>query len=321
MLAGIHIIYIPRTGNLVMRNQRFLYQVHQEFKKNRHDFYFLKYFRGCSVIKTFHPQKKILLDIRTSGIQRSKLSRALYNFLLKTEAKFFKHSSVISKSLARKLNLPGNTFILPLGADIISSSQKQFESMHLLYVGTFRYRNIDQTVKGFSRFYHLYKDKIPLKYTIVGNGFASEEKLIKKIIAHQKIEKAVTFAGKIPHDQLETFFNSHNLGVSYIPVTDYFDVQPATKNFEYLLSGMPVIATNTMENSMVIHNKNGIIVKDTPDDFFQGLVRFYNRRKTYDSDKIRCNAKQYTWKGIVDNLKLMILFLIDSDYNKDNRIY
>jgi len=312
LLTGINVIYISRRGNLALRNARFILQVVNELK-NDYDFHFIKYFRGCSFLRIAHCKPNFLLDIRSSSVTKKRLNRLVYNLLITIESKFFKYISVISKSLAQKLGFSNKVYILPLGADVISSTKKTFNSMKLLYVGTLYNRNIDQTIKGFSKFYHEYKDRIQIQYTIVGSGFTTEEEELKEIVKYEKIGASVEIAGYIPHDKLKPFFDSHNIGVSYIPKTEYFDVQPPTKSFEYLLSGMPVIATDTLENKAVINNKNGVLINDTAEDFYQGLVRVYTNRKKYNSNDIRADSMQYTWKKIVDDLSLMLHSLIKSN--------
>jgi len=42
----------------------------------------------------------------------------------------------------------------------------------------------------------------------------------------------------------------------------YYDCQPATKTFEYILSGMVCIATSTYENKKLINNINGVLCND-----------------------------------------------------------
>jgi glycosyltransferase involved in cell wall biosynthesis len=90
-------------------------------------------------------------------------------------------------------------------------------------------------------------------------------------------------------------------------MTDYYDVQPVTKTFEYLLSGMPVIATNTSENRKVINQGNGVLIGDTAEDFYTGLKTILKNRLFFDSVKIRNNSMEYTWYNIVDkNLKIYL---------------
>ena len=58
------------------------------------------------------------------------------------------------KALKQKLHLKTNlpTFILPLGADIISHTDKDFNCLKLLYMGTLSNRHIIDTVKGVKMF-------------------------------------------------------------------------------------------------------------------------------------------------------------------------
>jgi len=304
-LNGINVIYISRSGNLGLRNARFMLQVIKEIKKG-YDFHIIKYFRGCSLLKIVYHQHLFLLDIRSSSVLKNKMNRLIYNLLMTTETKRFKHVSIISKSLAQRLGFFQKTYILPLGAEIISAGEKEFNSIELLYVGTLYNRNIDQTIRGFSKFYHEYKHLIPINYTIIGTGFTTEEDELTELVKREKLDACVKITGQIPHDEINPFFDVHNIGVSYIPKTDYFDVQPPTKTFEYLLSGMPVIATNTRENKAVINEKNGTLINDTPEAFYQGLVQIYTNREKYDSNGIRFSSMQYTWPKIVSNLSSMI---------------
>ena len=73
----------------------------------------------------------------------------------------FDSASFISKGIKQKLHLKTNlpTFILPLGADIISHTDKDFNCLKLLYMGTLSNRHIIDTVKGVKMF----KDKFVFK--------------------------------------------------------------------------------------------------------------------------------------------------------------
>jgi len=301
-LKGINVIYISRKGNIAIRNLRFIWKVLKELQNN-YDFNLIKYFRGCSSLKILNPKKKFLFDIRTGSVNKKNLYRHVYDFFMKTEGKLFQHISVISKSLAQKLNIDKKAYILPLGADIISDTNKKFNSINLLYVGTLSNRNIEQTIKGFSKFYHEYNGRVEISYTIIGSGFENETHEIKKIVFEEKLTEAVKLTGQLPHDKLKPYFDKCNIGVSFIPQTDYFDVQPPTKTFEYFLSGMPVIATNTKENAIVVNKKNGILINDDSESFFEGLIKILNNKNQYNSEIIRRTSMQFTWHTIVADLR------------------
>ena len=102
---------------------------------------------------------------------------------------------------------------------------------------------------------------------------------IKLFFAQYGLSKIINIAGTIPHPQLKPRFDAANIGVSYVPLTDYYDCQPVTKTFEYLLPGMPVVATLTSENRNVIHSENGVLVGDTTEDFYKGMKAIFEKKR------------------------------------------
>ena len=311
-LANVKVKYISRKGTKIKRYLRFLFLTSKEIKRNPYDLCFIVYFRGCSILKIINPKEKIVLDIRTGCVGNKYYMRLFYNLLIKSESIFFQNITIISDGLVNLLKLDKErVHILPLGADVVSVNQKNFDSLNLLYVGKFNNRKIEKTIKGFERFYLKYKDEISIKYTIIGYAIEEAVNKLRKCIANSKSKNAISFVGKVPHNQLKDFFDTHNIGVSFIPIVEYYDCQPATKTFEYILSGMPTIATETTENKKVVNETNGILIKDNIQDFFEGLVKIYNNRKLYNSERIRETCKAYTWGNIIlNNLKKYLDSLI-----------
>jgi glycosyltransferase involved in cell wall biosynthesis len=297
-LPNVCILYVSRQGNLPRRNLRFIFQARRQVCKT-YDYNFIKYFNGCILIMLLSGRTNFLLDIRSWSVLAKKSSRMADNLCLKFETTFFRHVSVISKSLAARLNILHRAKILPIGAEILSKKNKSFDKLNILYVGTLHNRNLDQVLKGFAIFLKNHQHKIPVHFTLIGSGFGTEEEQLKDLVRKLKLQAAVDIIGQVPHDELTPYFDTHNIGVSYIPKTDYFDVQPPTKTFEYLLSGMPVIATGTYENQRIITNENGVLIRDTAEGFYHGLVQMYQNLHAFDSNRIRDNARSHTWKNIV----------------------
>jgi glycosyltransferase involved in cell wall biosynthesis len=298
-MDGVRLVYVSRRGNILVRTMRFLRQTLLQIK-DRQAIVFTKYFKGVSLaLRLLRPNHLFVLDIRTGSVHKNSLVRRLHDTRLKFETRFFKHVTVISKSLAEKLGIAHKVHILPLGADVISSTNKSFESLHLLYVGTLFNRNLDVTINGFKKFYDEFKDQIPISYTIIGGGLNNEEQALKDLVSQNGLFDVVKITGRIPHTKLGSFFDQCNIGVSYVPMVDYYDCQPVTKTFEYLLSGMPVIATNTSENKIVITLENGVLVGDTAEDFYSGLQAIFEKRHMFDSAEIRRRGMGYAWESIV----------------------
>jgi glycosyltransferase involved in cell wall biosynthesis len=214
-----------------------------------------------------------------------------------------------SEQLRDKLKIsPLKARVFPMGADCPDVAVKQFDSLHLLYVGTLE-RRIDDTIEGFARFYEDYHDQLDLRYTIVGDGRHGERSHLAGRAGQLGIQSVVELPGYIPHDRLGVYWASCNVGVSYVPITTYFDHQPPTKTFEYLLAGMPVIATGTTANREIITDSNGIIIPDTAPGFYRGLRELVQRRGHYDSEVIKQSVAEYTWDHIMS--KKVIPYLED----------
>jgi len=303
---GINVIYLNNQGNYFKRGMRFIQSIKQLLQSQNFDIVFGIYFQGISLINTFC-KAPIVFDVRTGAIGTTKLKRKLYNTLLKFESYFFKNISIISICLAKNLNLnQKKTHILPLGADSLSNNQKSFDKLKLLYVGTLHYRNIHESIIGIKTFLNI-SGGLDISYDIFGSGSSSDEQLLKAVISDNNLEDIVTFHGWKSHDELKYYFDSCNIGVSYIPINDYFDCQPPTKTYEYISSGMLCLATQTSANKALINNINGVLCNDSSHSFAQALTDIQTKRMTYSSSKIANSMKEYSWINIVQYNLLVYL--------------
>ena len=300
-IAGVNVLYISRKHNKIKRYINLIKACIDKCKMHN-DVVIIQYFPLCLFIRLFSPKNTYVLDIRSGHIIKNPLVRLLANLSLIFETKFFKNISIISLSLAKQLGIDGNKIqVIPLGANIISSNKKSFDEQKLFYVGTFHHRNLEQTILGFSKYYKEIKNCAKLNYIIIGSGYNNEEKKFASLIKKEGLDDVITLLGPIHLDGLKPYFDTQNIGVSFIPKTPYFDSQPPTKTFEYLLSGMPVIATSTYENAQVVNEHNGILIEDNADSFCEGLKSLVANSKYYDSEHIRTTCERYLWKNIVLN--------------------
>lgn len=292
-----NIIYLSNKGNFLIRAIRFFTNSIKECKKGNYDVVFMVYFPMISLIKIFINTSSIL-DIRTGSIHSNAFIRNLHNKILKLESLFFDKISVISESLVDYLSLnKTKTEILPLGADFLSKTVKDMENLKLFYIGTFNNRNITDTLIGLSHFINLHPN-VAITYDIVGYGEKYEEDLIKKTIHRNNLGNVVTFHGQKNHEECKYLFDMCNVGISYVPINDYYDCQPPTKTFEYLMSAMICIATKTKENSKIINSKNGVLCKDSPIDFSEALLEVFNKRTDFSYENTKQDYKKYSWSKI-----------------------
>jgi len=305
-MDGVNVKYVSNRGIRLLRGIRFITRAFLKASAFK-GIIFVKYFEKCQLLKQFVPRKKMIVDIRSLSISKNKHARMKYNKDVKMATQHFNFVTIISDDLRTQLHLDREkSAILPLGSDIISETDKNFETdLKLLYVGSLSGRNIEQTVLGLSIFLENNTNITDVSYDIVGDG--KEIADLRNLVKKQKLNHIIKIHGRIPHFEIQPFFDNCNFGISYVPVTEYYEYQPVTKTFEYILSGMPCIATRTYENIKVINEKNGVLCDDNPESFAIALEETFRNCKTYRSDEIRKTLGDYTWEKIVKNYLLPIL--------------
>ena len=302
------VIYLDSTANPILDTFKMIKASRKLINQNNYQIVFILYFMLCSLIK-FFLNSNFIVDIRTGAIDKSRLKRLKFDSMLKMEVKFFKNIIVISESLRKKFKIDAKkSTIIPLGSDILSSKKKIYKDLHLLYIGTLTQRDIHKTVYGLSKFINENKDKeIKITYDIFGDGFAYETKLLKESIEKSNLGNIVKYHGRKEHYELQDYFDKCNIGVSFVPMTEYFDCQPPTKTFEYINSGMVCLATNTSENRKIINKDNGLLFDDSSDEFKNVLVKLCQNISNYKTDKIIYSINEYTWENIVERKLLPFL--------------
>jgi glycosyltransferase involved in cell wall biosynthesis len=299
----IEIIYVSRIGNIFRRNVRFIIAILRKIRKKSFYFTFIQYFRGCSIIPLIYNRKHVIhLDIRTGSVSLSSKINFINNLILRFESSFFKSLSIISGGLQRFLKITPKAYILPLGANALFIDRQLDHKLSLLYVGTISNRRIEDTIVGLSLFLRKHPDA-DIHYTIIGRGWGNDMEQLMDKISKFGMKKNVDLEGYVQHNALRPYFEKANVGVTYIPITPYFEYQPATKTFEYLMAGMPVIATGTFENKQIVNKQNGVIIADDPLSFANSIELLYDRIGDFDDSLIRESVIEYKWETIVSKLK------------------
>lgn len=297
-VPGVKVKYVRWEGSFLKKGKKFIKTCKQEILTGNYEKIFCVYFQGVSSLVNRNNKSKMILDIRTGYVGASKRKRWLFNSAIRIEAKFFRQVSVISESLAAMLHLKKFSLI-PLGSDVLSVTNKDFAAPKLLYVGTLSGRNIHETVSGCKLW--MEKTDVTLSYDIFGDGDAGSKKLLMKAIGNST---EIRYHGFKHHSEISEYLDMCNVGVSFIPITDYFHVQPPTKTFEYMNAGMVCIATETAENKKIVTAENGILCQDNAIAFSGALQTFLDNKNNYSSEVIRSTVSGSTWKNIVDKYLL-----------------
>ena len=307
-LDGIKVKYLPESRFRILRGgYKLLFPLILIYFYNI-DLVFITHFERCSLLKKLLFRKKFVLDIRTTEINSDETKRASFNNKLKQDIKVFDNITVISEGVRDLLEIPKyKSYILPLGAKTLINIEENKElfsnkKLSLLYVGTFKERRIEDTIKAFNKFSKVVQGK-DIEYNLI--GFFENENQKNNILnlINQNEYQNIKFLGRIPNEELGEYFINSNIGVSYIPITEYFNYQPPTKTYEYLFNGLYTIATETAENIKLIQDKkNGVLIKDNENSFYLALEQIYFNRPTANREEIIETVKEYNWKSICNHL-------------------
>lgn len=313
-LPGIDVVYLPFNTGRIKRLIHFYKHIINYTKRVEADIIFTVQFKFCFLIGLFAKAKVKILDYRTGDLNPNSIIRWFKNIWLWSDSLFFTNVAAISEGCRDLLFLnKKKTFILPLGGDVLSNKSHSFSKIDLLYVGSFHLRNIHQTIEGVALFLQKHKEYSSLiKYNIIGFGYKADEELIKNAIRQNGLSEIVHFVGRVRYTDLPSWFDSCNVGVSYVPKTPGYEYQPVTKTFEYANSGLFTIATDTFENKKVITPQNGVLCNDTPEGLAEALEQVFRNRESINEAEIRESLKEYQWGAIVENtLKPYLMRLLE----------
>ena len=309
-LAGVRTIYISRSGNIITRNVRFRYHV---LRALRDDYQraFLLYFVGVSLAHLVARQSRLVCYVDTARVGTTWLQRFMADLLTYLELLTFRHRMMISKCLGEKFRLRKYE-VLPLGGVRVGFDRKELNEFKLLYVGTLDRRRVHETVIGLGKFQRAHGQDITCTYDIAGSGPDDDVQRIRDAIAEYDLEDVVTLHGFVPHEALHGLLRRCNVGISYVPMYSFFDCQPPTKTYEYLLAGLVVLSTGTQENRRITTEERGIVIQDSPDAVAEGLQLIWQHRTSYHPEAIQEGMKEYEWSAIVRDILVPYFRAMDS---------
>lgn len=304
-LTDVNVNYVP-YGNKRIKNEVNLHKTIKRYTSNMDiKVIYTRFFVSCALLRILNlgRRAKWILDIRTGAVSGNSKRRYVYNSLIRLSSKLYPRITIISENLAKELKIK-NYFIVPLGGQALVKENEVKDSMdvmNFLYVGTFDGRKIDDVVRAFCKFYREHANIVKTKFTIVGYSInPNEEKRIVDIINNNS-DVSIDYVGRVPNMKLKKYFTESNIGIAYVPITPWFDVQPPTKTFEYIVNGLFCLATDTTENRLVITSHNGILVQDSEESVFEGMKQIFESRANYNRHEIMKEANNYTWEKIYNN--------------------
>lgn len=121
--------------------------------------------------------------------------------------------------------------------------------------------------------------EVPMvNFLIAGKNYEEEEDRIKKLAKLLGVFSAINFCGVISHDSLPQYLASSNIHVS----VSLSDGGVAVSTFEAMSSGLPVVVTNTGDNSIWIKdNENGFVIPiRSPEQLAEKIIYLLHNPET-----------------------------------------
>lgn len=274
--------------------------IYNKYKDNKITIH-VRYYKLCSIIGIILSKKKkdIVIDIRSSSIKPTKITRTIENYLIGIEMKSFLRRTVISPSVASIIGINRDFIELPLGAPSrfldINRPNNDISKLRYVYIGTLRQRNIHIFASAFAKFVSL--NNILWEFDIYGSGNDDDIKLIEIVTENNT---SINYKGYLDRENFPGVLQNTDIAVSYIPLTEYFNHQPPTKTYEYMMAGVPVLGTRTAANMEIIKNDSGWLCGDDEKSIMDSLEMILKEggRKYID----RSRMEYSTWEYIFNNI-------------------
>lgn len=303
---SVNVDYVSNENSRYKRAIKFISAIRRITASKSFDVIIVQYFKGCWLIPflLFRIRHRLILDIRTGDVSSNYFKFTLNNFLLRISAFLYPSLSIVSLKLAVYLKLPLNKIHhLPLGGNALDLGELFFDSLNLLYIGTFFNRKLDIVLNAVAAFRNHHKN-LNIKLIMIGDGPGNIRNDLQTLAKKLGLESICKFPGFIKHEGLFPYLQQCNIGISFIPMLPAYEFQPPTKTFEYILAGRPVIATKTCANKEVVSEVNGVLCEDTVDSLQRAIETIYLRRTRFVANTIRNSLIKYEWRNL--NIKYFL---------------
>lgn len=316
----VHRVLIPRYPSRLMVP---LFLLRALFFLRRHDFSVIHvlYNTNCFLLpllgRIFFKKRKIkyVLHQITFSIAPKQEKRLLENRKAISESGYFDAIITSNQHMSEKYypeDLRDRLFIVPVGvnlehfkpasfSEVLSIKRSLFKTDDkiLVYEGTFSGRKLETLIRAFNTLLQRYASA---RLLIIGSGDGAGS--LNELSGSLGIEEKVRFTGIVPYSDVARYVSAAEIGISYVPLIEYYDVQTPLKTMEFLACGLPVIATGTKANKDLIRDGyNGLLTGDSEealaDAMFLLIANDGLRKKL--AQNARESVTRLNWENIVQN--------------------
>jgi glycosyltransferase involved in cell wall biosynthesis len=151
------------------------------------------------------------------------------------------------------------------------------------YVGIINHRKIPESVEIINE---LSKFVTGIKYDIAGMAFLKED--------IPDDSETIHYHGAIPHDNVKEFLSDVSFGFCLYEKKPRYETAVSTKTFEYIMSGIPVIASRTAGNQFIEDNGYGILID--PDNIEESVEAIRAAIPKCEAYSRNCRNAKFGWE-------------------------
>lgn len=154
-----------------------------------------------------------------------------------------------------------------------ATHQHQGTQLRIVYVGFLsKLRGLDLLIKGAAQYIKKQGSADAIRIDIIGKG-AQKERLIA--LSNQLgISESVKIHGWLDHDEVDKLMASANVGALTYRVCGHWNHTIPNKIFDYMLAGLPVLATEVIPIARILNETNsGVVCRDLdPNDIAEKML-------------------------------------------------
>jgi glycosyltransferase involved in cell wall biosynthesis len=254
-------------------------------------------------------------DMRVASI-KDRIRAWFYNTSNKIGNRLVDGQTAITRRMAEKIKVPEGKLwgVWPSGADVdlfTRSHQrrqwpKETDPIRLIYIGVLHYeRNLMSLARATVA---AVKEGMNFRLSLTGGG--TEKADLQKFA--EESGGIVEVNAPIPHDQVPDHLAESHVGVLPFPDEEKYRVSSPIKLFEYMASGMAVLATRIVCHTDVVKNNKYIFWAEGPttEDLLAALRLIWSTRSALPSmgeDAILA-SKEWTWRESAIKLSNALLY-------------
>lgn len=176
-----------------------------------------------------------------------------------------------------------------------SQGRGRKELLQLLYVGSVaKDRGRDVMLEALA-----YANKSGKKAELTLVGVTPDEQIYCREYAMQLgIADSLKIHGRVPGNQIPEFMSKADAGLCLWEDKPWWRFNPPTKLFEYLVAGLPVLASNIRTHTEYVHDgENGLIFEYESHSLAESILRLWEMRADITAMKRRSvvSGERYLW--------------------------